>query len=87
MLHLQASHWKPGGRYACACRGTAGFAHVSCLVEEVKILTAEAEENNLDGDRWAEVERWYSCSLPSKRTTASWRVPWLGVLEDVRGAA
>ena len=62
----QASHWKTkeGLVRMCACRGTAGFAHVSCLVEEVKILTAEAEENNLDGDRWAEKwRRWYSCSL------------------------
>ena len=32
----------------CACRGTAGFAHVSCLAEQAKILVAEAEENNLD---------------------------------------
>ena len=31
----------------CACRGTAGFAHVSCLAEQAKILVAEAEENNL----------------------------------------
>ena len=31
----------------CACRGTAGFVHVSCLVEQAKILVAEAEENNL----------------------------------------
>ena len=30
----------------CACRGTAGFAHVSCLAEQAKILVAEAEENN-----------------------------------------
>ena len=22
----------------CACRGTAGFAHVSCLAEQAKIL-------------------------------------------------
>ena len=48
----------------CACRGGAGFAHVSCLARQAKILVAEAEENNLglkalDG-RWA---RWYSCSL------------------------
>ena len=28
----------------CACRGTAGFAHVSCLAEQAKILLAEAEE-------------------------------------------
>ena len=32
----------------CACRGTAGFAHVSCLAEQAKILVAEGEENNLD---------------------------------------
>ena len=32
----------------CSCRGTAGFAHVSCLAEQAKILFAEAEENNLD---------------------------------------
>ena len=48
----------------CACRGTAGFAHVSCLAEQAKILFAEAEENNLGGkarnERWA---RWEKCSL------------------------
>ena len=25
----------------CSCRGTAGFAHVSCLAEQAKILVAE----------------------------------------------
>ena len=48
----------------CACRGTAGFAHVSCLAEQAKILVAEALENNLDArvkkESWA---RWHSCSL------------------------
>ena len=48
----------------CSCRGTAGFAHVSCLAEQAKILFAEAEENNLDGKvlnaRWL---RWQKCSL------------------------
>ena len=48
----------------CSCRGTAGFAHVSCLAEQAKILVAEAEENNLDdkvlNDRW---HRWNTCSL------------------------
>ena len=48
----------------CSCRGTAGFAHVSCLAEQAKILVAEAEENNLDhkvmNERW---QRWSSCSL------------------------
>ena len=48
----------------CACRGTAGFVHVSCLAEQAKILVAEADENNLDdkvfAERWA---RWHTCSL------------------------
>ena len=48
----------------CSCRGTAGFAHVSCLAEEAKILVAEAVENNLDtkvlDERWL---RWFACSL------------------------
>ena len=48
----------------CACRGTAGFAHVSCLAEQAKILIEEVEENNLDhkvmNERW---QRWSSCSL------------------------
>ena len=49
----------------CACRGTAGFAHVSCLAEQAKILCDEAEERNLFGtergnSRW---DRWNTCSL------------------------
>jgi hypothetical protein len=62
----QALHWKTkeGLVRMCACRGTAGFAHVSCLAEQAKILREEAEYNNLDDEaldsRWA---RWYSCSL------------------------
>ena len=44
----------------CACRGTAGFAHVSCLAEQAKILVAEAEENNSDDSQW---HRWHRCSL------------------------
>ena len=48
----------------CACRGTAGLAHVSCLAEQAKILFAEAEENNLGVEvknkRW---DRWQTCSL------------------------
>ena len=48
----------------CACRGTAGFRHVSCLVEQAKILVAEAMENNLGYkalcERWT---RWHTCSL------------------------
>ena len=45
----------------CSCRGTAGFAHVSCLAEQAKILYAEAEENNKPLDpAWV---RWHTCSL------------------------
>jgi len=66
----QALHWKTkeGLVRGCACRGTAGFAHVSCLAEQAKILVAEAEENNLDRkvqhQRWS---RWYACSLCEQR--------------------
>ena len=62
----QALHWKTkeGLVRGCSCRGTAGFAHVSCLAEQAKILFAEAEENNLGWEaknpRWA---RWCECSL------------------------
>ena len=62
----QALHWKTkeGLVRMCACRGTAGFAHVSCLAEQAKILVAEAEENNLSlkvmNERWS---RWTNCSL------------------------
>ena len=62
----QALHWKTkeGLVRGCSCRGTAGFAHVSCLAEQAKILVAEAEENNLGlkakNERW---RQWYSCSL------------------------
>jgi hypothetical protein len=62
----QALHWKTkeGLVRGCSCRGTAGFAHVSCLAEQAKILVAEGEENNLDGERWfSRWERWSSCSL------------------------
>ena len=73
----------------CACRGTAGFAHVSCLAEQAKILFAEAEENNL-GEAMM-TERWRAvghvqpvrATLPRRRVVRA-RV---GVLEDVRGAA
>ena len=58
----QALHWKTkeGLVRGCSCRGTAGFAHVSCLAEQAKVLVADAEERNLDDDKF---ERWYSCSL------------------------
>ena len=48
----------------CACRGTAGFAHVSCLAEQAKILFAEAEENNLGLEVMnSRFLRWSTCSL------------------------
>ena len=62
----EALHWKTkeGLVRGCACRGTAGLAHVSCLAEQAKILVAEAEENNLGietrNERFA---RWFACSL------------------------
>ena len=58
----QALHWKTkeGLVRGCACRGTAGFAHVSCLAEQVKILVADAQERNLDDNKW---NRWHTCSL------------------------
>ncbi|CAH0364607.1 unnamed protein product [Pelagomonas calceolata] len=62
----QALHWKTkeGLVRMCACRGTAGFAHVSCLAEQAKILMDEVKENNLGPEalqaRWV---RWHTCSL------------------------
>ena len=58
----QALHWKTkeGLVRGCSCRGTAGFAHVSCLAEQAKILVAEAEENHSDDSQW---HRWHTCSL------------------------
>jgi tetratricopeptide (TPR) repeat protein len=62
----QALHWKTkeGLVRGCACRGTSGFAHVSCLAEQAKILLAEALENNLDLKvMQARFNRWHTCSL------------------------
>ena len=62
----QALHWKTkeGLVRGCSCRGTAGFAHVSCLVEQAKILVAEAVENNLDSKVKTErFRRWHACGL------------------------
>ena len=62
----QALHWKTkeGLVRGCACRGTSGFVHVSCLAEQAKILVAEAEENNLGVEAMSErLKRWYACRL------------------------
>jgi hypothetical protein len=62
----QALHWKTkeGLVRGCSCRGTAGFAHVSCLAEQAKILWTEVEGTNLDWNaknpRWC---RWHTCGL------------------------
>ena len=46
VLHLHAGpHWKTKEGPLVVCRD-GGFAHVSCLAEEAKILMEEAEENN-----------------------------------------
>jgi tetratricopeptide (TPR) repeat protein len=62
----EALHWKTkeGLVRGCACRGTAGFAHVSCLAEQAKVLVAEAEENNL-GVKVKNERRqwWHTCRL------------------------
>ena len=66
----QALHWKTkeGLVRGCSCRGTAGFAHVSCLAEQAKILFEEAEANNLDWDaKNARFLRWDTCSLCKQR--------------------
>ena len=61
----EALHWKTkeGLVRGCSCRGTAGFAHVSCLAEQAKILMGEVEENNLDDKVDESFRRWYACSL------------------------
>ena len=52
----------------CACRGTTGFAHVSCLAKQAKILREEAEANNfakkVKDARW---DRWDTCGLCEQR--------------------
>ena len=44
--------------------GPSGFAHVSCLARQAKILVAEAEERDLDDDAFnARWRRWDECRL------------------------
>ena len=44
----ESLHWKTkeGLVRGCSCRGTAGFAHVSCLAEQVKVLLEEVDEKS-----------------------------------------
>ena len=45
----------------CACRGTAGFVHISCRARQAQVLVEEGLENNLPMDsRWAV---WDHCPL------------------------
>ena len=44
----------------CSCRGGAGFAHVSCLARQAKILVEDAEARELDDSKF---ERWSTCGL------------------------
>ena len=71
----------------CSCRGGAGFAHLSCLVDQAKILVAGAEEKNLGpGALDAGMARWYSCSLCKQWYPASsFLRPRVDVLEDAWG--
>ena len=70
---LEAVHPRTGEGLVrgCACgdrdgvaSGRTGIAHVSCLVEQAKILCDEAEENNLGDEMFYErFNRWDTCSL------------------------
>ena len=68
--------------------GQSGFAHVSCLARQAKILVEEAEERDLLGDafdaRWARWHMWSVRATVPRRREMRARV---GVLEDLRGAA
>ncbi len=52
----------------CACRGAAGFSHLSCLVRQAKTAAADIEEPGLEGDdssqKW---QRWLRCGLCKQR--------------------
>ena len=65
----EAVHWKTkeGLVRMCACRGTTGFAHVSCLAEQAKILCDDVEENRTGtaiAERW---RQWGFCNLCKQR--------------------
>ena len=55
----------------CACgdragvaSGSTGIAHVSCLMEQAKVLVAEARDHRIEGERMAtRWERWHRCQL------------------------
>ena len=48
----------------CACRGTAGFAHVSCLAYQARSLVDFGVDNRLgDASLQARFDRWSTCRL------------------------
>ena len=74
----QALHWKTkeGLVRGCSCRGTAGFAHVSCLARQAEVAVERGS-----GPCW---ERWHTCGLcehcllytsPSPRDVEESRMP------------
>ena len=44
----------------CACRGTAGFVHISCLVEQAKLAVADDMSRESEQQKWS---RWTICRL------------------------
>ena len=86
-------HTKEGLVRGCACHTTEGFAHVSCLAEQAKILVAEAAENNLENHRGGCGGTCAVCV--SKNTMASCLVPsggragrrtWVGRRRTILGS-
>ena len=64
----------------CACRGGAGFAHVSCLARGAQVAVERDVQN-----RW---KRWHTCGLCEQKYHGVVAVrARVGVLEDVRGSA
>ena len=54
---------KEGLVRACACRGTAGFGHVSCLVRQAQVAVQQGLENEERCIALHRVKRWYICRL------------------------
>ena len=44
----------------CACRGTAGFVHISCLVEQAKLAVADDMSKESEQQKWS---RWTICRM------------------------
>ena len=68
----------------CACRGTAGVAHLKCLVAQARIAHEEEEDNAL--------ERWHSCKLCGQRFHGSvllalMRACWKNYVKNDEGDA